>query len=126
METRAEKLRKQINESIPAPIDFDPSKSVCVICGQAACESPFIAFPCKHFVHNHCYSMKMDMFLTEDQLSEAIGIGSLGKDLKGKITDMLQRSCPACGPAALRVIDVPFVTEDDINSMGETWEVPFC
>jgi hypothetical protein len=99
IEDRAEQQRGVANSEATRPIPIDPS-AVCYICGQSACDSEFMAFPCKHLVHIAC-APPNPAHGFEDR------------------TEELRQSCPACGTASLRILDVPFVYGDD-----EMWEVP--
>jgi hypothetical protein len=99
IEERAEQQRSVANSEPTKPIPIEPS-AVCYVCGQSACDSEFIAFPCKHLVHVAC-APPNPMRTTDD------------------IVEELRQSCPACGTASLRILDLPFVFGDD-----EMWEVP--
>jgi hypothetical protein len=105
MEERAEEQRSIANSEATKPIELEPTKAVCFICGQSACDSAFEAYPCKHVVHTSCY------LATHPHAVDGV-------------MEELEESCPACGTASLGILDIPFVHPLFDSNEAEIWDVP--
>jgi hypothetical protein len=105
IERKAEEQRKIINSREIKPVELRPGEVKCFFCGQAACDAGFVVFPCGHVIHVACF----------------LHGGAAGGDEQ---LEKLARSCPACGSAALVILDTPFVDPEHKWEVYERWRVP--
>jgi hypothetical protein len=105
IEQKAEEQRAIINSQPVKPVELMPSDVKCFFCGQPACDAGFVVFPCGHVIHITCF------------------VSGKGQDDQAKLKE-LEKSCPACGSAALAILDTPFIDPAQKWEVYERWRVP--
>jgi hypothetical protein len=103
---RAEEERRLVKDQVSKSMEVDQNEALCFFCGQQALDAGFILYPCTHVIHIACGRKEYPHG----------GNPSL---------DVLRESCPACGIAALKIMESPFIDPATERDEFAKWGVPF-
>jgi len=114
----------------------------CTICENTLLVRNFYVFPCGHKFHADCLLSEIYPTLTEprkkllqehqrklheftrnqDMLSTGSAVISTRDQIKADIDDIVAYECIYCGDTMIKLIDTPFISEDDFNRVQREWE----
>jgi hypothetical protein len=103
---RAEEERRLVKDQVSRSMEVDQNEALCFFCGQQALDAGFILYPCTHVIHIACGR------------NEYPHGGNLSPEV-------LRESCPACGIAALKIMESPFIDPANERQEFAKWAVPF-
>lgn len=122
---RMAEQRRIVTDTSMNSIIVEPADQYCVICNQKVSDQPFDVYPCGHAVHFSCFRQNMANFLSGQELTNIVfGAATDNTKITSMLIDFGKRSCPACGTAALTILDKPLVDETVDYSAITKWEVP--
>jgi hypothetical protein len=105
IERRSEEQRQSVAAQIAQPLEIDPAQALCFFCGQPACDASFVVYPCLHVIHVSCAKLQYPGYAGD--------------------VELFRQSCPACGVAALQILNQPFIGLDKEKEEFALWDVPF-
>ncbi|KAL2419978.1 Vacuolar protein sorting-associated protein 18-like protein [Exophiala dermatitidis] len=95
----------------------------CWICTMPVLSRQFFVFPCQHAFHSDCLGKRVletsaagkrkrikDL---QNQVSQGLSVGAQRMKLVQELDGLVADQCVLCGEPAIKLIDEPFVHEDD-------------